>query len=135
MNMLLWILQATLALLYFAGGAYKLVAFDELAPQMDVLSRGGWGALGVLEMIGAVLLIVPAATKRMAGLTPIAAAVLALETLGLAALYSRYSLELTAANPLVWAAAMGVLAAVVAYGRYAQASDSTPSGRTVGAEY
>ena len=43
MNILLWILQAVLALLSLAGGAYKLFMFDELAkmPAMGALSRGG----------------------------------------------------------------------------------------------
>ena len=119
MNVLLWIVQAALAVLYLAGGAYKTFKFDELAKQMDALPRGGWGALGVIEMLGAVLLIVPAAAKWMPVLTPAAAAVLALETLAIAALYARYSLVLAATNPLPWALAMGLLAAFVAYGRYA----------------
>ena len=88
---------------------------------MLALSRGRWAALGVFEMVGAVLLIVPAAAQWMPVLTPLAAALLALETLGLAALYARYSLKLAATNPTVWAVVMGLLAAVVAYGRYAQA--------------
>ena len=119
MNILLWVLQVALALLYLAGGAYKTFMFDELASQMAALSRGGWRALGVLEMVGAVLLIVPAAAKWMPVLTPLAAAVLALETLAIAGLYARYSLKLAATNPLVWAVVMGLLAAFVAYGRYA----------------
>ena len=119
MNVLLWVLQAALALLYLSGGAYKTFKFDELANQMRALSHGGWRALGVLEMLGAVLLVVPAATKWMPGLTPLAAAVLALETLALAGLYARYSLKLVVTNPMVWAVAMGLLAAFVAYGRYA----------------
>lgn len=118
MNVLLWVLQAVLALLYLSGGAYKVFSFDEIATQMTALSRGGWAALGVFEMVGAVLLIVPAATRWMPISTPIAAAALALETLILAALYARYSVELAVTNPMVWAAAMGLLAAVVAYGRY-----------------
>lgn len=118
MNVVLWILQAALALLYLSGGAYKTFAFAELASQMRALSLGGWRALGVVEMLGAVLLIVPAATKWMPVLTPLAAAVLALETLGLAAVYAQYSLKLAATNPLVWAVVMGLLVAFVAYGRY-----------------
>ncbi|MGH9163353.1 MAG: DoxX family protein [Vicinamibacteraceae bacterium] len=118
MNVLFWVLQVALAVLYFAGGAYKTFMFDELANQMRALSRGGWRALGVLEMLGGVLLVVPAAANWMPVLTPLAAAALALETLALAGLYARYSLELTAANPLVWAAVMGLLVAFVAYGRY-----------------
>jgi hypothetical protein len=117
-NVVLWILQAALALLYLSGGAYKTFAFAELASQMRALSLGGWRALGVVEMLGAVLLIVPAATKWMPVLTPLAAAVLALETLGLAAVYAQYSLKLAATNPLVWAVVMGLLVAFVAYGRY-----------------
>jgi hypothetical protein len=119
MNVLLWVFQVALALLYFAGGAYKVTSFDQLASQMGALSRGGWRALGVIEILGALLLIVPAATKWLPVLTPLAAAALALETLALAALYASYSLKLTATNPLVWSVVMGLLVAFVAYGRYA----------------
>src|SRR5437762_1530533 len=119
MNVLLWVLQVALALLYLAGGAYKVFKFDELANSLRALSRGGWRALGLLEMLGAVLLIVPAAANWMPVLTPLAAAALALETLALAGLYARYSLKVAATNPMVWAVVMGLLAAFVAYGRYA----------------
>jgi len=118
MNVLLWILQSALAVLYLAGGAYKAFSFDELATQMTALPRGGWAALGVIEMLGAVLLIVPAAAKWMPVLTPLAAAVLALETAALAAVYAHYSLELATTNPLVWAVVMALLAAFVARGRF-----------------
>jgi hypothetical protein len=45
MNILLWIFQVALALLCFAGGAYKLFQFDELAkvPATAALPRAGWG--------------------------------------------------------------------------------------------
>jgi hypothetical protein len=119
MNVLLWVLQVALALLYLAGGAYKVFQFDELAAHMRALPRGGWRVLGVLEMLGAVLLVLPAAAKWMPVLTPLAAAALALETLALAGLYARYSLKVAATNPMVWAVVMGLLAAFVAYGRYA----------------
>src|SRR5262245_46034194 len=120
MNILIWVVQIALALLSFAGGAYKVFMFDELAkmPATGALSPGGWNALGVFEMLCAVLLIVPAAAKWMPALTPLAAVALALESLGLAVLYAQYSLDLTATNPLVWVVAMGLMAAFVAYGRY-----------------
>src|SRR5437867_7840179 len=119
MNVLLWVLQVALALLYLAGGSYKVFKFDELANHLRALSRGGWRALGLLEMLGAVLLIVPAAANWLPVLTPLAAAALALETLALAGLYARYSLKVAATNPMVWAVVMGLLATFVAYGRYA----------------
>jgi hypothetical protein len=121
MNVLLWVLQVALALLSLAGGAYKVFMFDELAkmPAMGALSRGGWSALGVFEMLCAVLLVVPAAAGWIPVLIPLAAAALALESLALAGLYAQYSLKLTATNPLVWVVGMGLIAAFVAYGRYA----------------
>src|SRR5262245_35869188 len=123
MNVLLWVLQILLALLTLAGGSYKVFMFDELAkvPAASALSRGGWGAVGVFEILCAVLLVVPAAMKWMPALTPLVATALALESLALAVLYVRYSLELTATNPLVWVVAIGLAAAFVAYGRYALA--------------
>jgi len=121
MNILLWVPQLALAFLALAGGAYKILAYEELAkiPANAALGRGGWAALGVFEILCAVLLVVPAVAKWMPALTPLAAAALALESLALAGLYARYSLELTATNPLVWAAMMGLMAISVAYGRYA----------------
>jgi hypothetical protein len=123
MNILLWVLQVALALQAFAGGAYKIVKFEELenSPAMAALSRGGWAAVGVLEMACGVLLVAPAAVGWMPGLTPLAAVVLALESFALAALYARHSTKLTATNPLVYVVVSGVLAAFVAYGRYALA--------------
>ena len=124
MNVLLWILQVALALFCLAGGAYKLFQFDELAkvPATAALPRAGWGAIGVIEMLCAVLLIVPVAVKWMPILTPLAAAVLAVEALALSVNNARYSLQLAATNPLVWTLAMAVMAAFVAWGRY------TPQG-------
>jgi hypothetical protein len=119
MNVLLWIFQAVLALLYLAGGAYKLFSFDQVAEQFAAVPRGAWSVLGVIEILGAALLIVPAALKWMPSLTPLAATVLTLETLGLAVLYARYSLTLAPTNPLVWAVVMALMIGFVAYGRYA----------------
>jgi uncharacterized membrane protein YphA (DoxX/SURF4 family) len=119
MNALLWVVQLALALLYLAGGAYKVFSFDQLATQMTALPRSGWRALGLLEILCGVLLVVPTAAKWMPVLTPVAAAVLALETFALAGLYAQYSHKIAATNPLVWSIVMGLLVAFVAYGRYA----------------
>lgn len=119
MNILLWVLQSALALLCLSGGAYKVFSFDEVASQLTALSRSGWTLLGVFEVVCGVLLVVPAAAKWVPILTPLAAAALVLETLLLSGLYARQSLNLTAANPLVWSVVMALMAAVVAYGRFA----------------
>ena len=124
MSVFLWVVQVVLALLSFAGGATKVFKFDSLAtmPAMGALSRSAWGALGVFEMVCAVLLIVPAAAKWNPSLTPLAAVALVLESLALAIIYARYSRQLAATNPLVWVVAMALMAAFVAYGRYALGS-------------
>jgi len=121
MNVLLWVLQGVLALLYFSGGAYKIVSFNELAtmPATAALPQAGWAVLGVLEILGAILLIAPAAMNWKPWLTPLAAAVLAAESLTLTVVFSRYSLDIAATNPLVWTLSLGAIAAFVAYGRYA----------------
>ena len=125
MTVVVWILQVALALLYFTGGAYKTFQFEELLKHPIGFTRPVWIALGVFEMAGAVLLVVPAAMKWMPALTPLAAGLLALETLTLAWLYSRHSTAFTVENPMAWALVMGLLAVIVTYGtyaRYAQAS-------------
>lgn len=118
MNVFLWILQGVLALLLLSGGAYKVFTRDELAKQFAALSRGAWGALGVLEVVGGVLLIVPAALSWLPLLTPVAATVIAVESLVLAVVYARASRAVSASNPLVYAVVMGLVAALVAYGRF-----------------
>lgn len=115
MTLLVWTLQILLAFLYFAGGAYKAFNADQLLTGPVAFSREAWMALGVFEVIGAVLLIVPAAIRWMPALTPIAATALAIETLLLAAIYASYSLRLTVENPMPWALVMGVLVSVVAW--------------------
>jgi len=114
------VLQVALALFYLAGGQYKVFHFDELVkvPPASALSRGEWGALGGFEMLCAVLLVVPAATKWIPVLTLFAAGALALESLVLALWFARQSLALRATNPLVYVVVGGVIAAFVAYGRY-----------------
>ena len=114
MNILLWVLQAVLAFFFLSGGGYKVFKVENLASHFHGFPPNAWRALGVIEMVGAVLLLVPT-------LTPLAAAVLAVESLALAAAYARKSVKLVAANPFVWCFPMGLVAAVIAYARYAQA--------------
>ena len=118
MTIVLWILQAVLALLNLAGGGYKIFSGGDIAGRYGV-PRAGWAALGVIEVLGGLLVVIPAALNWMPELTPLAAAVLAIEALGLTVLYARKSLKMVAANPLPYALVMAVLAIVVAYGRYA----------------
>lgn len=124
MNILLWIVQVLLILLYFAGGAYKLVKPDDLVPAIPAMSTMGWRVFGALEVAGAVLLVLPAMLDRGPLFTPMVAGVLAVETLILAALYARQSLTVSAENPLVWAVVMALVAGFLAVARYGQGAQA-----------
>jgi|GEM_PF-2550949 len=121
MSLFLWILQWALAFLYVAGGAYKSFKPADLARQLPGLPAGVWRLFGNIEIAGGLLLVLPPFIGGRPDMVPLAALLLALETFVLAALYGRRSVKLVGANPFVWAAAMGLLVAVVAYGRFALA--------------
>jgi VIT1/CCC1 family predicted Fe2+/Mn2+ transporter len=76
-----------------------------------------WIALGIIEMIGGILLIVPAAINAKPRLTALAAMVLTIETVALVLIYGSYSTEFNAQNPMVWAIIMAVMVAFVAWAR------------------
>ena len=118
MNILLWVLQIAVAFLFISGGAYKVFKVETLAGHFRGLPPTVWRVLGVIEIVGGVLVVVPAKVSGVPMLTALAAAVLAIESLALAAAYARKSVKLVAANPFGWCATMGLLAALVAYGRY-----------------
>ncbi len=119
MNILLWVLQIALAFMFVFGGTYKVLKGDTLKGYVPWLPRAGWSAVGILEVVGAVLLVVPAAVTGRPGLIPLVAAVLAVKTLAFAAYYGSRSLKLVAANPFVWDAPIGLVTAFVAIARYA----------------
>src|SRR6478736_3322192 len=63
MNILLWVLQVLAAFLYTASGVMKVFMFDKISADVRsfaALPRQVWMALGILELVGVVGLIVPA---------------------------------------------------------------------------
>src|SRR5436309_2140810 len=82
----LWIAQALLALLYLAAGGAKLTQpIDALAATMSFVTHVPEAVtrlIGTLEVLGAVGLILPAATRIKPWLTPLAAVGLSLLQVG-----------------------------------------------------
>lgn len=116
MSILLWVLQALAALLFVASGAMKLFMFDKISgdvPSFGALPKEAWMALGVLELVCAVGLIVPAALRWHPRLTVVAAAALAIETLVFVWVHVQYR-EIP---PIIMSAVLGLLMAFIAYGR------------------
>jgi len=116
MNIALWIVQALLALLFlFAGGMKLVTPVEEMMKQMP-LPLPGWFVLftGVVEVLGAIGLILPWLLRIRPGLTPLAAAGLAIVMIG-ATVYTVAAGEVASAPmPIV----AGLLCAFVAYGRW-----------------
>jgi uncharacterized membrane protein YphA (DoxX/SURF4 family) len=78
MNILLWVLQGLAALMYGVSGVMKVFMFDKISaevPSFGALPRQAWAALGILELVCAVGLIVPAALRWQPWLTVLAAGV------------------------------------------------------------
>src|ERR1700737_3125337 len=116
MSILLWVLQVLAALLYGASGCMKVFMFDKVSeggPSFGALPRKAWTALGVLELVCTVGLIVPAAFHWQPVLTGVAATVLAIESLVFIAVHVKYR-EIT---PIILSGVLGLLMAFIAYGR------------------
>ncbi|RSM90522.1 DoxX family protein [Kibdelosporangium aridum] len=78
MNVALWIVQGVLAAAYLAAGLMKATQpREKLAPNMgwvEDFSPGQVKAIGVIEALGAIGLVLPWATGIAEVLTPVAAA-------------------------------------------------------------
>ena len=116
MNIALWIVQVLLALLFlFAGGMKLVLPIEEMTKQMplplpDLFLR----FTGIVEVLGAIGLILPWLLRIRPGLTPVAAAGLVIVMIG-ATVYTLAAGDIALAlMPLV----VGILAAFVAYGRW-----------------
>ena len=116
MNILLWVLQVLAALVYGASGVMKVFLFDKVSgdvPSFGALPRDAWMALGIVELVCSVALIVPSALRWQPRLTVLAATVLAIESLVFIWVHARYRENAT----IVMCAVLGLLMAFLAYGR------------------
>ncbi len=118
MNILLWVLQIALAWFSIAGGVFQLFKIEQLQKNvaaMRELPRGLWACLGAFGCLAGLGLILPGATNILPVLTPIAAVGVAVESALISAFYLRYGDR----APLPYSAAMAVVAAFTAKGRFA----------------
>lgn len=121
MKIALWIAQALLALAFLASGAMKLTQ-----PLATLAASMAWAAdvpemmvrfIGLAEVLGALGLLLPAATRILPRLTPLAATLLAVVML----LASVFHLARGEAMMVPVALVLAALLAFVAWGRAARA--------------
>jgi uncharacterized membrane protein len=120
MNILLWIIQILLALLFLFGGGVKLMtsadqwqAQAQTLPEVMRFSHAFMTFIGVVEVLGGLGLVLPGIVRKWKGLTALAALGLTIVMVG-AVVVSVKGFGITAGIlPLV----TGLLCAFVAYGR------------------
>ena len=112
-NVLLWIVQALLALLFLFAGGMKLVLPPEAMAGPITLPLALLRFIGVVEVLGAIGLILPGILRIRVGLTPLAAAGLVIVMIGATVITALGGAIAPALFPLT----VGVLAGSVAYGR------------------
>ena len=118
MNIVLWIIQILLTLLFLFAGGTKLFMSEAALKQMTppnsiVLPIILLRFIGLCEVLGALGLILPGITRIRRGLTPLAACGLLIIMIGAVVITVMGLGAAAAITPLV----AGVLCAVVAYGR------------------
>ncbi|MDJ0755078.1 MAG: DoxX family protein [Ardenticatenaceae bacterium] len=124
MDIVLWILQALLAVMFLMAGLMKATRSKEQIKEsggermawVDSLSEGQVTTIGVLEVLAGIGLILPQLTGILPILTPLAAVGLVLTMIGAALLHIQRG---DGAQSIMTNIIILLLAAFVAYGRFA----------------
>ena len=116
MNIALWIVQGLLAAIFlFAGGMKLVIPIEEMTKQMPIpLPELFLRFTGVVEVLGAIGVILPWLLRIRPGLTPLAAAGLVIIMIGATV----YTLAAGDVAPALIPLVVGILAVFVAYGRW-----------------
>ena len=119
MNIALWVVQILLALAFAAAGIMKVSQpLERLSKQMgwvNSVGERGVRTIGILEILGAIGLILPIALHILPWLTPVAAIGLVLTMIGAAILHVRRN-EMSSVAPTI---VLLLLAAFIVWGRFA----------------
>ena len=111
MNILLWVIQILLALLFVFAGVMKLIfPTPPEVPLPDLFLK----FIGLCELLGALGLVLPGVFRRQQFLTPLAAIGLTNIMIGAVAVSLKLFGAKLAISPLI----TGLLCAFVAYGRW-----------------
>ena len=116
MNILLWIIQILLALLFIFSGSMKFVmSVQQMNEQAPVVLPGLFlHFIGVCEILGGFGLVLPALLRIKPGLTPLAATGLAIITAGATVITLMGPMKGLVLVPLITC----VLCILIAYGRW-----------------
>jgi hypothetical protein len=116
MNVLLWVLQILLALHTVMGAVWKFSHSEQDVPSLKAIPHGLWKALIVVELLCAVALIVPAFSKPLGILAPIAATLIAVEMLMFTGVH--LSSGATSHGQMIYWLVVAAICGFIAYGRF-----------------
>jgi uncharacterized membrane protein YphA (DoxX/SURF4 family) len=113
LNVLLWVLQVLLAMLFTFAGVMKFII--PVAEMTKQIALPGWFLhfVGGAEILGAIALILPGILRIRTGLTPLAAAALVIIMIGATAVNLKAGQRGAALTTVV----VGLLLVFVAYSR------------------
>lgn len=116
MNILLWVLQILLALHTVTGAVWKFFNSEHSVPSLAAIPHGAWLSLSVFELACALGLVIPALSKPLGILAPIAALGIAAEMLLFCGLH------LASGDPnhgsMIYWLVVAAVCAFIAYGRF-----------------
>jgi hypothetical protein len=119
MNIFSWILQILLALHTLMGAVWKFSqSAEQTMPSLKAIPPGVWLSMAVLEMLCGVCLILPVFNRRLASLSPVAAAAIGAEMLLFSGLH--LSSGDPTRGPVVYWLIVAAICAFVAYSRTLQ---------------
>ena len=123
MTYVLWTVQGLLALVFLYAGGIKLVLPLEAMTEQMPVPLPGWFLrfVGVVEVLGAIGLILPGLLGVRPGLTPLAACGLVIIMVGATVLTLAGFVPGGGVGPALIPLVVGLLSAFVAYGRWRQA--------------
>ena len=110
----LWTVQGLLALLFLFAGAMKFIMPIEVMTKQIPFPAWFLYFIGVVELLGAIGLILPGVLRIRTGLTPLAASGLVIIMIGATVLTVAVNGVAPALMPLI----VGLLSVFVAYGRW-----------------
>lgn len=116
MNIVLWVLQILLALHTVAGAVWKFSHSEQSVPSLQGIPHAVWLSLSVLELLCSLGLVLPAVSKPLGVLAPIAALCIAAEMLLFCVVH--LASGGTEQGQLVYWLVVAAVCAFIAYGRF-----------------
>lgn len=115
MTIFLWILQILLAVHTAIGAVWKLTNPAQTIPSLQAIPHPAWLALSGLEILCALCLLAPIASKGMAVLVPVAVLMIGAEMLLFCALH--LATGAAGNGQMIYWFAISLVCAFLAYGR------------------